>query len=62
VGWGLRKRGVQGEKNLRGRGTVSTAGLSGNAPPKAVFPRPLGFVLPLEKTKIKKWGMMGKEC
>jgi hypothetical protein len=58
---GIRKKGVQGGENLKGRGTVGTAGLSGDAPPTAVFPRPLWFSSPLEKTKIKKWGMMGKE-
>jgi hypothetical protein len=53
--WGgvQEKRGSRGEKP-KGRGTVGTAGLSGNAPPQAVFPLPLRFVLPLEKTKIKK--------
>jgi hypothetical protein len=60
VGWGLGKRGSRGRKP-KGRGTVSTAGLSGNAPPKAVFPLPLWFSSPLGKTKIKKWGMLGKE-
>jgi hypothetical protein len=59
---GIRKKGVQGGENLKGRGTVNTAGCGGNAPPKAVFPRPLWFSSPLGKTKIKKWGMMGKEC
>jgi hypothetical protein len=61
VGWGLRKKGVQGGENLRGRGTVDTAGLSGDAPPKAVFPRPLWCSSPLEKTKIKKLVQMGRE-
>jgi hypothetical protein len=51
---GIRKKGVQGGENLKGRGTVDTAGLSGDAPPTAVFPRPLWFSSPLEKTKIKK--------
>ncbi|MDR0983757.1 MAG: hypothetical protein LBL93_01930, partial [Ruminococcus sp.] len=55
----LRKRGVQGEKNLRGRGTADKPSRQGRCEQhKAVasaFPLPLMVCHPLEKTRIKKF-------